>query len=284
MTRLYKRSASLAIAKITPGTFFTTTDVLTIADLRVQFSIVKTLGQHPNTCKITISNLAEATRASVQKKPLAIRLDAGYDGDLRRLFAGDLRWAASKQDGATWLTELTGGDGDRAYRYGFASRSFRAGTDVKTVLAEAAKSAGLRIPTSIAEARELLDQVATGITLHEPSRDALTKILKPKGLDWSIQDGSLQVLRSGEARPGSALLVSVDTGMIGSPEYGAPKKAGAAPVLSVTSLLYPEVSPGGTIEVFSRSVRGFFRVEQVKHDGDTHGDEWTTTIEATAIK
>lgn len=142
---------------------------------------------------------------------------------------------------------------------------------------------GLRVPKSAADAQELLTTFATGLTLEGPSQKELTRLLAPRGFKWSIQDSKLQILRDTDVRTDEAVLIIADTGMIGSPESGAPKNPGDVPILTVSTLIDPRLVPGVRMRVESRNISGLYRVEQVRHVGDTHGDDWTTRVEAKPV-
>jgi hypothetical protein len=44
----------------------------------------------------------------------------------------------------------------------------------------------------------------------------------------------------------------------------------------VKSLLNPAIYPGAYVQVKSRGIDGeFFRVEEARYSGDTHGQEWS---------
>jgi len=280
--RYYDRAVELTLARPQDGQFFKTQpNAIVVRDLRVQFSIEKNLSSEPNPCTVTITNLAESTRAEIQKKPLHVRLDAGYVNQLERIFTGDMRYGENKREGVDWNTMLQLGDGDRAFRYGRVSRSFKSGVDVKTMLTETASSMGLKLPSSVADARDMLDQFATGVTLNGPSHREMDRILSRSGRTWSIQDGQLQILKKNEALKSQAFVLSQE--IIGSPELGAPKEPGSPPVLSIKVLLHPGIRPGCKIQVKSRFINGLFRVMRVVHNGDTRGDAWFSEIEATPI-
>ena len=286
MNRMFDRVVSVTVSKpISATEFFRTLDVTTITAHRVRFRIEKKIEQDPNTCEITISNLSEQTRAEFQTKPLQVRIDAGFDGNLQSLFVGDLIWGSSKREGTDWELKLQLGDGVRAIRDGRTSLTFGSGVNAKTVLGHLAGTMGLKLPKNIADAKELTAQFQTGVTVHGPSRDQMSKLLRPHKMDWSIQDGRLQILRDGEAVAVEALLWNQSTGMIGSPEFGPPEdepgKKPKPPTLTSKSLLRPDVSPGRPIVVQSAAIEGLFRVERVTHTGDTHGVDWFTEIEAT---
>lgn len=263
-----------------------------IRDLRVTFEIEKHLGSEPNTCKAVVYNLAESSRALFQRKPLSIRLDAGYDGELQRLFTGDVRWCDSHVDGADWCTTIQVADGDRAHRFARVARSYEAGVTTEQAVKDTVKAMGLTLDR--ATSAKLGAQYVSGLTLHGNAAKNLTKLLKPRGLTWSVQDGRLQVLAAGDVRTDDPIEISQDTGMIGSPEYGPPIDAGTTPtgrerkghaaVITFKVLLYPNLTPGGRVHLRTRSINGVFKVNRVTHSGDTHGTDWYSEVEAQQVK
>lgn len=278
---LFGREAVLVVGQTTPGKFFTTVNEVTIRELRVTFSVEASLEETPNASEIVIFNLNEASRGECQRDRSYIRLDAGYVDLVRRLCEGDVTHCASTWNGTEWETKLQIGDGARAYNHARVSRTFAAGTDVKTVLGEVAGSMDLRVPSSIDDARELLDQFARGVTVSGPSHKAATKMLRPRGLSWSVQNGQMQILRDGGTRPDEAIVINSSNGMLGSPEFGPPKEKGKSQRMTLRTLLRPELVPGGKISVEARNTRGLFKITRARHRGDTHArDPWETELEA----
>jgi len=289
MARLFKRACKVTIYRTAePGSFIASNpqffvqqpNAIEVSELRVQFKIEKSLESSPNACEVTITNANPATRAFLEKKPLVVRLDAGYDDNSRHVFTGDLRYGQSQLDGTDWNTTLQLGDGDRAYRNARVSRSYRKGTSVITALKEVATSLGLQLSGDVAASPDLQVQFASGHSLQGPARDELTRLLAPFGYHWSIETGRLQILKDQAVAPGTAFLISQDTGMIGSPDYATPERNGKPPQLKVKTLLYPELFAGAPINVNSRDVEGVFRINKLIHSGDTHDSDWTTEIEA----
>lgn len=256
-----------------------------ITEQRVQFKIEKTLGKEPNKCEVTVTNLAPTTRADVERKPLLVRLEVGYESidNVEQIFAGDCRKASTARSGVDWNTKFLLGDGDRAFQFARTSRSFSPNTKVGTIVNEIVGDLKLPLPKGVKDALEFQKSMVGGYTAHGPSERELTNILTPLGMSWSMQDGQLQILREAEAAPGSAFVISQDTGMIGSPEYGDPKKQGGNPILKVKTQIYPKLVCGGLISVQSRDIKGIFRIEQLTHTGDTHAPSWETEIEAMQV-
>lgn len=271
--------------------FVTETEQTVIRDLQVQFTVERHLRGEPNTCEMVITNLAAATRAQLQDRDgLVATLAAGHDNTPRLLFKGDIRDASSMPNGPDWHTTIHLGDGLRAYRNARATRSYRSGTAVITVLRDAARSMGLVLPREVETDPDLRAGLAVGFVLEGPTREKLTRLLAPFGYGWSIQNGRLQILRDDQVAPGAEREISLDTGMIGSPTFDYPKPAKASktgtkkkkkkPTLSVDTLLYPELTPGEAVQIRSIEVNGRFKLDTVTHKGDTHGDDWTTSVEA----
>lgn len=293
--KLFDRVCRVTIRRTVESTtadrfFVTETAQTVITGLRVQFRIERHLNSEPNTCAVTITNLAPETRAELQLDGTVVSIAAGHDGVARHLFTGDVKRAPSVRDGADRHTQILLADGVRAYAQARAQRSYRAGTPVLTVLRDAASSMGLLLPKELESSSELRASFAAGYALEGATRDELTRLLAPFGYTWSIQDGKLQILRDDQVAPGAERLISSGpdgSGMIDVPTFAFPKatkkRGSRKPVLTVANLLYPELVPGCAIRVISEEVNGRFKLDTVTHEGDTHGDGWTTTMEAKSL-
>lgn len=299
--RLFHRTGKIICARGVagvPGTFMSDNpqffdeqpNATTIEDLRFTFSVEKSIDREPNKCEVAIYNLAPTTRVDLSTKPLKVLVLAGYDGNARYLFKGDLRFGYSKQDGTEWITTLQLADGDRAFRHAQVQKSYRKGSSVLNALRDVVGSMGLKLDTNVQVSDELKGGFASGRALSGRSADELTSLLEPYGYTWSIQSGRMQILKDSETRAGEAFLIDEAAGMIGSPEYQVPdvntakngqltKAAKRGPRLQVKLLLWPELTPGAKVAVRSHAVDGNFRIERVTHSGDTKDGDWTTDIE-----
>jgi hypothetical protein len=252
---------------------------LVIDGLRVQFEITKTISKEPNTGTVTLTNCNAETRAWLQRDGMTAWLEAGYDGTYRRILAGAVRWCESRHDGTDWTTRLEVVDGARADR-ARVGRTYRTGTPVATILRDVAQAMGYALPAGVAE---LGGALPAGVTVSGLARDELTRLLAQLGYSWSIQGEQLQVLRDGAVNADEAWVISEATGLIGVPEYSAPTKSKQQRTLTFSALLFPELTPGGRVQLEARVVRGLHRMRSVKHVGDTHGSEWTSQVEATPL-
>lgn len=264
-----------------------TANRIEVRELRVQFDVKKNLGKSPNECKLTVTNLNEATRAELEGpvEHWVATLAAGHAGVARHLFTGDIMLAFSEKKGADWETEFTLKDGGRAFANARVAGSYRAGTPVVKALDDLAKALGTKLPESIASDPAFREQFAGGHVMRELARDEMTELLARAGYSWSMQDGRLQIVNDTNT-VGTERLIDASTGLIGSPTFERTKggkKKGAITKAHIKCLLYPELTPGGIARVVARHVDGRFRMEEVKSKGDTHGkgdDSWTTETEA----
>lgn len=279
---LFNRICVVSVRQQPPGnTFFIEpTNATEIRDLRMRFEIKKTLKPEPNTCTITISNLADRVRAQFRKRPITVSIAAGYADNPRLLFKGDvLPGSFSKQSDTNYDTVLYLGDGVRAFSNARISKSYAPGTPLRAVLRDAAASLNLHLPTEFDTLPLLQTKLVSGEVVHGFSSDELTRLLSPLGFDWSIQNGKLQILNSTQASTEAIRVIDKDHGMIGSPSIKIDEKQKDPPTIQVKSKLFPELIPGARIRVEARETKGMFKVIQTIHKGDTRGDDWHTEIE-----
>ena len=283
-----------------------------IRDLRFTFSIEKGATENPNKCSCKIYNLAPDTRALVENVNNVLILKAGYKQDLGEvmIFAGTVTRSITRREGADWITEIEMSDSLIEYRDTKTSFSFAPGISAQAVLTNIASTFGLplrQLPSDIAR-----KTYPEGFAFVGRSREAMAKACDYLGLEWSLQNREVQILKKGQPFKEKAFLLSPDTGMIGSPEQesktmtekAAAKKGyteGQKGVRStfgedvaqtgtktkkleisgykVRSLLLPTAQPGGYVCVESKSLKKeFFRIETLVHVGDTHANDWHTEL------
>lgn len=294
MGKKVNRRVAITIAQMKPEEFFASasanglTNAIVVRNLDVRFKIEKALTEQPNTAEIEIFNASPQTRAAFEVKPSLVRIEAGYEStpgqpELAQVFEGDLMFAASAHEGVNWITRVTAAEGGRAYARASVRRSYAAGATYAQAISETAKSMGLKIPSSIKEAKELTRQFVSGISLNGASSKQLSKLLKPHGLSWSVQNGQLQILSEFGVRPDEAIVISKETGMVGSPILGAPKEPGDPVTIKVSTLLEPALLPGGRIKVIADNVDGFFKIDKVSISCTNFEQDFYSVVEGHMI-
>lgn len=259
-----------------------------VTELDIKASIEKKLIKNPNTCELSIFNLPESDRALFKLRPITIKLEAGYDGTLKHLYFGDVRFSNSEltDDGVTWETKIHIKDGGRAFAGGFLTKAYKSGTPVLTIVRDAAAAMGLTIPPELEQVAALRGGIPRGFSADGPAQEELTRWLSPYDIGWSIQNGIIQTLREDQVREGEAFIVDEDSAaLIGSPSYDVPQRENEKhrTKLNVKTLLWPEIQPGSRLEMRARAVRGPHKVVAVRHELDTAGETWDTSMEAVIL-
>lgn len=257
---------------------------LSTSDLRIAFSIKKTLTKEPNSCELRISNLSDVSRNKLNQKHMPVIVEAGYRGSLGVVFSGDSRTVDHIRESADWTTLVHCGDGERAYNFGRVSESFGPNTPVTTVIRNAAQGLGIGLGNldSVLAIIPAIQVFKHGFTAFGPASSVLEKALAAAGYTYSIQNNALQIQRDLQAVNPQAFLLSPESGLVGSPEHTAPNAKGKPAVLKVRALLNHRLLPGNIVRVQSRAVDGEFIIQVVEHTGDSHGADWFTNLECTA--
>ncbi|MEI6807010.1 MAG: hypothetical protein WCK49_11015, partial [Myxococcaceae bacterium] len=258
--------------------------------LDISFFVEKTLTQEPNTAEIKIYNLNDANRKTLQdQQHIPVLLKAGYENSVGLLFKGDLTEAFSQREGPDWVTTIRSGDGLVALRSAQIQQSFKAGTPMLDVLKSLAKTLGISTGDAVQKLERLLadrsfsvggglKNLDNSMAVSGNSMQQLHKALKPLGLEASIQDNALQILVSKQALEQTAVLLSADTGLLGSPQLSNQG------VLRAQALLNHELFPGRKIKLETREIKEpHFVIQRVNFRGDTAGSDWTVDLSAVAL-
>lgn len=251
---------------------------------RIQFKVTRTLKKEPNTSEITISNLNSTSRGNLQKRGVKLLLEAGYKSTgVARYFAGDVRSVDHIRADADWESKLRLGDGERAWNFSRVSESFAPGTARSDVAKRVGSLLGIDVGNLNDWASKISGSYDQGFTAFGSTARVFDQIIKGAQLEWSIQDNALQILDPYGTLDLPIPVISEDSGMVGSPEMGAPKKKGAPGLIKVKSLLFP-TKPGAKVKLKSDRYDGYLRVESVTFTGDTHGGDWYTEIDGSIVK
>lgn len=263
-----------------PRAWSITVGTLDVSGLAVEFSVHRTLKKEPNTAEIVIYNLNADSRARIEALDrVPVRVEAGYDAGASEILLGFLRKAWSVKSGPTWETHVQSGDGENLIAKKTISKGYAKGTRVSDVVSDLVEALEV-------ESSDALDQAIASATLGPDfpqgtvveghAADELDEILSAANLEWSIQNGKLQVLPRGEPLGGRAIRLTPDTGLEGSPSVDSKG------VLTAVARLIPGLDPGRTVVVDCEAVKGQFRIETSDYRGHTHGGDWHVAISGKA--
>jgi hypothetical protein len=289
MDQLFQRRCTLILAPPISGSLAAPapSQGIQIQDFRVQFKVAKTSTKEPNTADIQVFNLAQSTRAKLQSRGTRVILLAGYDKDapnLPQVFTGDSRSIDHVRDGADWCTKIQCGDGERNYKFALVNESFKPGANIVEALKKCITAMALDPGNSAQALASITQQYVSGYAMQGKASAELDSQLAGLGLEWSIQDGKVVILPHNGNTNDSAVVVTVQTGLLNEPEHGAPEVIGAPPLLKFRTLLNPLIRPWRKVFVQYRDAPagGYFTAVKVDHSGDTHKGEWYTDVQARA--
>jgi hypothetical protein len=260
---LFKRSYTLTIGS------------RQIRGLDIGFEVERTLTRDPNTAKIKVWGLAETSRGTINRND-RVTLAAGYSEQETTIFIGEIREFKHTLETTEWVTEIEASDGRRVTRSARVNRSFAAGTPVPDAAGDIMGSMGI----DLGDASDIIQRAAArvlptfprGVVASGSATDELTRITDTLALEWSIQDGALQILERGRALDREAIVLNASTGMIGSPSIEKNK-------LKVKTLIIPDLLPGRRIRVEARAIQGTYRAEKVSYKGELPTGDWYCELE-----
>ena len=294
-----------------------TVDGFAVETLRIGFTIEKDLRPKPNSAEIIIYNLSRSSRErlhrhSAGKKKIPVVVEAGYRNTGRvLLFAGHMREAFSKAEtDGTWATTLRAGDGDVNLRKTRKATSLRPGVSVERVIGDQFKALSVGLGNAYTEFKNQLKAganidadrlgkaLSSGMNGSGGAAGIAAQMADSAGLEYSVQDGQVQVLKKGDVLAMRALVLSPQTGLEGSPSVDADG------TMHLRARLVPGLSPGYPIQVttysradlqtfaqtgvypggLSKADRGeldtVYRIEKVRFVGDSWGPDWNAEIDA----
>lgn len=246
---------------------------IVINNLRVTFSIKKTLSSEPNTAEISVYNLNNSNRNLITSKQYHfLELSVCYKEDvLRLIFCGDILTVENKLTGQDIITTMRCGDGHRAYTEKTIIKTMQKGQKDSDFLNEAVSSFDIQKGAIDLPNDRVLPR---GKVMMCDTREAMHKIAINNNADWSIQDDQLVVIPKNKALANNeGWVISRSTGMIGSP-----KKSNEG--LEVTTLCNPHYRIGSLVRVESKltEYNGDYKVKSIEHNGDLYGTNWHSKI------
>lgn len=256
---------------------------LDIDKLNVEFEVTRTLEKEPSTLRASVYNLSESTRSALEEdRRLIVTLSAGY-GTAHDLFVGDVRIVRHKREGPNIVTEIEAGDGEKGSK-NWARQWFKKDTSIETVLKYLARKAELgegniSRAVNIAEDDGLPTTLKTGLHVRGYAVDELNELCNSRGIEFSIQNGDVQILEFGKALEGAQVVrVSPSSGLVGTPTIDNDN------IMTADLRLLPNVFPGSILEVDSEFVTGQFKVLRAFYTGSLYGPDFTCSVEGKEIK
>jgi len=276
-------------------------------NLRISFSINKSLDITTNAAQIKIWNLSQDNRNLLKNFGDKVTLFVGYrdEGNSQIIFIGDTVAVSHIYDQPDIITVLECADGDRYFNQIRVSVSFAANTPASSVLQAIASQIGIQYNPEFVPTNLVYRQ---GFQACDIAREVIYKACSKLGLMGSIQNYVLQVVPLNPTGIKPPIQINEQTGMQGIPQrftyrninlvrpHASELRTPISPVSGIATvttgykinmILYPQITPGvDSILLSSRHLGlndGRYYVKGVRHEGDTYGFQWTSSLEVVEI-
>jgi hypothetical protein len=261
--------------------------------LRMSFDIQKTIYRTPNQALIKIYSLTPEHEKAIDQEYNDIIVNAGYQGNVRLMFRGNIRFTHFYREDNDHIAEINAGDGDKDFRNALVNFTFAAGHDDEDTIRELLKEMSATTLGHV-HGKNLKRARIRGRTYSGNVRDHFDRIAKENDGHWSIQDGKLILVPVDSVLPDQAIEVSSETGLLGAPEVNDKG-------ITIKVMMDTRIVPGGKLWLKNNEIKqkhlasaltgqqrklkgprvpvrpdpdGVYKVFAVRHVGDTRGNDW----------
>ena len=249
---------------------------VTYTQLRTEFEIEKTIGSTSNKAKIKLYNLTDQDRQRFVKYQL-LTLIAGYTGNFGVLFSGQISSrVTNERKGGDTATIFECGDGELPLYMNVFDKSYGAGTSNIQVINDLVGALGLPLGTVSGVVQKTYPR---GIHITGSVKHNLDVILGSMGCEWSVQNGVVYIAAKGSSNGQTAILITAQNAVLGTPT----NDAGGDNIISFSTLLDPKLICGRPVQMDTATVKGLYAVKTARFEGDSHGDSWKVTCEASPV-
>lgn len=284
MSTQYLRKYRLLIMSKNTG------EALDLTDLRLKFSIERALTDEAGVSRISVYNPAVSTFFKIQKGDQVL-LEAGYEmGDYGLVFTGNVLYTTRRrEDGVTTVLELVTRDGDEYLNTAFTMTTIRSGSTVRDVVEAALRSGAQAVGKGFLTDSLNGQGAPRGKTLFGRSADYLRQAGRNAGAQFYIENGAVNIVKAADYAENEAVVLSPETGLIGTPEQEEDAVSGTClinPRIKLKTKLYirPEYIRPLEMEdeegLKTPAPDGVYSVVKIRYEGDTRGDEWYIHFDA----
>lgn len=283
----------------------TAKDAVEIRNLQITFNVTKTSSNKDkkNKARIEIYNLSKQYQVLFEEKYVAVALSVGYEGTgLKRLFAGQAFSVGTRKAGPDTITEIEIEELYKELNFKPLSKLVPEGKTVRNVIEELAKLVP-EISRSIYNGSNINQVVIDGYPISGSPRQVLNEISSAYDIDWQIDENTLFISDKDDAYTNNtqtAFLIHEQSGLIERPYWDAKnvKDPQGRKIESVDSkgktrkktakikkkslrfkvLLNPAIYAGTILKLEYPEMTGFYKVDEVKHNGDFRGNAWYSEV------
>jgi hypothetical protein len=267
---------------------------LDLSQLRIKFAVKRSDTPTPNVADIRVYNLSTATAQLIKKEFTTAILQAGYVGNYGVIHTGNIKQVIVGRESATdTFVDIISGDGDQAYNFGIVNKTLAAGSQP---MDQIKATIGAMNPLGVSQgyiSQIQVTKLPRGKVMYGNARHYLNTLANTTGSGWSIQDEKVNFVKQSTYLPGTAIVLTSKTGLIGQPQQ-------TNEGVNCKCLLNPFIKIAGRIKIDNASVQtlkidltvknspanipapltwdGVYYILVAEHVGDTRGTEWYTNL------
>ena len=252
-------------------------------EARITFAVTKKGSlQVPVYNSVILYNLSDNMKTQLNQGYKDIRLSAGYLGNQQNLTligAGGLQAAVSRREGAIITTTLHYLDGVQGTTLGLINKSYDKDTQVTTIIKDVvAKMPGV----TLGDLEGIDNKVGSkGLVISGGVRDVINRLAKQYAFSWTIVNNVFHARHDFSIETKLTYTIDERQNNVISITPGLPNSFVTFNSVDIVMLLQPNIDPMGTVilsSITNPELSGKWKIKTVKHQGDTHGGNFITTI------
>ena len=246
--------------------------------LHIRFTVDKCDTETPNIATISLWNLNPEQLAILNENDCVVTLRAGYGSNMPLLFIGTVTYIETSLDGGDRETYFELADGRVELRDSYVSLSYSGVINTKKIIEDVAAEMGATVSFSY---NAQYADLPAGFSFVGLGRVALDKACASSDLQWTIQNGILQVKMLRDTMTRQVFLLNPESGLLSIPKKINYGKDSVDDVdqsgYEVEYLLNGAIGIGDYIRLESKIVKGYFRIKSLELRGDNLEDDWICT-------
>ncbi|APH54848.1 Hypothetical protein GbCGDNIH9_1562 [Granulibacter bethesdensis] len=300
----YLQKMNLSERKIIVKFYSTNNDVLIIEKLRVFFNIKRKYSNSGNNIELNICNIDNLSLNFILKSN-KMELYIGYEERIFLAFLGRVDSLKTYHINADYITSIVAFDGNDILSHSLSSYTGENGVYVRDIIEAAARDARLNLKMAPDIGRRAWKH---GYSFYGSSKDMLDDACKAEGLQYSVQNGVIQISKKNNSSSTVDTLLTMENGLIRYIDmiYKTPRASvftrGINPTnnpyiknivsadapeqgLKIYSLMRPDLMPGDMVRIQNPNTgTKRYRIDTIEHNGDsmpvkeTELGTWTSTI------
>lgn len=284
-------------------------EALNVSDLHCTFEVHKKRDRGGMYAICRIFNLNSDTEDKLVMEGDRLIIEAGYQAsttetvkdekgnessvttDLQygKIFDGKIIWPSrSRASNTDYVLTLMAIDGDQPLNLSFISKTVNRGLNSRKIIETVANDSEVKTPVNKISDGLSTQALPRGKVFFGKPYNYVQDVCRGNAASFFIEDGNLNVVRLQDLSKDEALVITPETGLIGTPQqiqFGVSFKMLLNPAVHLESMIQikgvqvneASVTPGQKQSPLDDD--WIYQVIELTHIGDTRGNDWYTEVQ-----